>query len=302
MHVSDGADGVDVGAVVGADAGVFGREDLEVPAWRGVGFFEGVVGEEGEGRALEARSEDDYVAGDKVFVAGSAFGDAIAAEVEAHAVLFEGDDVAAEPAGFAIADLFEEFGVGHGGLGEEAARGGDVGEVTVEKFTEEGFGDPGEGGFLAEDVHGQEGLDEDVSGNNPFIGSGEDVDFSGLGFHSELEGLDGAGTAANDEDSFAFDLSPVEFGGVVYFALEAVLVWHCRHFRITAHANGCDDAVEAAVLVFLVIDNPSAVLRLFDGSHWGIECRVFLQAIPLPEVDDLFFDLCLGGIGCVVLH
>lgn len=145
-------------------------------------------------------------------------------------------------------------------------------------------------------------MDEDVSGNDPFVGAGEHVDLGSFGLHGELEGLDGAGTAANNEDPFAFDLFPVEFGGVVDFTLEAFLVWHCWHFRITADANGCDDAVEAAVFFFLVVDDPSAVFGLLDGSHWGVERCVFLQAISLPEVDDLFFDLCLGGIGCVVLH
>lgn len=44
--VADGADGVDVGAVVGADGRVAGRENLEVPVRGLVVFFEAVVGEE----------------------------------------------------------------------------------------------------------------------------------------------------------------------------------------------------------------------------------------------------------------
>ena len=155
VQVADGADGVDVRAVDRADARVLRWEALDVPARRAVGRGEDFVGEEGEGGLLVAGCHDDGVAGDEFLVAGAAFGDAGLAVVEGDAGGGDVLDVATEPGGAAGADLVEDLGVDHGRFGEEALGcRGEVFEVPVEEEAQEGFGDPGEDCFLAEDVKG----------------------------------------------------------------------------------------------------------------------------------------------------
>lgn len=94
--------------------------------------------------------------------------------VEEDAVGREFLDVAAEPLGFACTDEVEDGGVDHGGFGEEAGGGGvfgwgEVREVAVEEETEEVLRDEGEGGFGAEDVEGEEDVDEEVARDDPFF-------------------------------------------------------------------------------------------------------------------------------------
>lgn len=101
--VPHGADGVDVGAVRSAQAGVRGGEDLQVPVGRVVGLGEDLVGEEGERRAFTAGGRDDDVCVNVLLAAWPAFGDAPCAlrEGEAGSLGVVAVCVAPEPAGFA---------------------------------------------------------------------------------------------------------------------------------------------------------------------------------------------------------
>jgi hypothetical protein len=71
--ISDTTDGVDVGAVVGADVGVCGREDLEVPIWWLVVLFEATIGKEVQGRSLVTSSKNDNVSRDGFLAAWTTF-------------------------------------------------------------------------------------------------------------------------------------------------------------------------------------------------------------------------------------
>ena len=90
--------------------------------------------------------------------------------VEPDTCFGEADDVAAKPFCFACADLMEDVRVHHGCSGEETlGRGREVVEIAVEEYAEERLGDPGEDCFLAEDVEGEEGIDDGVAGDDPFF-------------------------------------------------------------------------------------------------------------------------------------
>jgi len=115
--------------------------------------LEALVWQKKEAWALVACSEDDHVALDFFFTTWSAFGHALRAVVEEDAVLGKANNVAAEPFCSVRTNLVEDVGVHHGCLGEETFGGrGEVRQIAVEENFQHRFRDPGEHGFLAEDV------------------------------------------------------------------------------------------------------------------------------------------------------
>ena len=108
-------------------------------------------------------------------MAGATFRNTLSTTIHAYAVFGESEDISAEPLGFVLSDLMEDVGVHHGGFGEETAASGWRGEVlqiTVEEEAEKGFGDPGQHGFLTEDVEGKDRVDQGVARDDPFLGAG----------------------------------------------------------------------------------------------------------------------------------
>ena len=189
----------------------------------------------------------------------------------------------------------EDIGVYHGSFGEESLRGRcQVAEIAVEEYAEQRFWDPGEDCFLAEDVEGEEGVDEGVAGDNPFFRTGEDGGGFRVGVDDEFEGFDCGGAAADYEGFFASGGFTVEFGGVVDFAFEGFLAGYMGHFWFAATADGGHDSVEAAVR--RVVDDPAALLVFIDGRDTGVEFGAVLQAVAFPELGDLGDDLVAVGV------
>lgn len=146
------------------------RARLTVPIWRLVGWLEALVREKGKAWALVACSEDDHVALNFFFATWSALRNALRAVVEENAVFGEAHNVSAEPFCSMRTDLVEDVGVYHRCLGEEAFGGrGEVRQVAVEENFQYRFGAPGERGFLAEDIEGEEAVDNCVPGDDPFL-------------------------------------------------------------------------------------------------------------------------------------
>ena len=85
---------------------------------------------------------------------------------------------------------------------------------------------------MAEDIEGEQAVDDGVSGYNPFLGTSEDGGLLGAGVDDEFEGFDCGGAAADDEDFFALGGFAVEGGRVVDFALEGFLVGYVWHFGL----------------------------------------------------------------------
>ena len=127
---------------------------------------------------------------------------------------------------------------------------------------------------MAEDIEGEEGIDDGVAGDDPFFRTGE----YGCGFRvrvdDEFEGFDCGGAAADYEYFLALGGFPVEFRGVVDFAFEGFLAGYMRHFGITAASDGGHDAVEAAVR--RIVDDPAALLVFEYGGDAGIELGAVL--------------------------
>lgn len=169
--VADGADGVDIRAVVGTDVHVARREDLQVPRRRLVVLLEAVVRQEAQARPLVARRHDAQVALDVLLLAGAAFRDALRAVLEHDAGLGEMQDVAAEPVGAAGAHGVEDAGIYHGGFGEDAfaaaRRGCEVREIAVKEDAEKRLGDPTEDCFGAEDVERKNDVDDRIAWDDP---------------------------------------------------------------------------------------------------------------------------------------
>ena len=115
---------------------------------------------------------------------------------------------------------------------------------------------------MAEDVEGEEGVDEGVAGDNPFFRTGEDGGGFRVGVDDEFEGFDCGGATADYEDFLASSGFPVEFGGVVDFAFKGFLAGYMGHFGFAAAADGGHDSVEAAVR--RVVDDPAALLVFVD--------------------------------------
>lgn len=259
MVIANCADAVDVGAVDGRDVGSAGRENLNIPVWWLVWRGEDVGRQKVQGRAVEACCHYDHGALDEGFATGSILRNTLGTVIECYTGGGHVEYIAAQPGCLAGTDEVEDLGVDHGGIGEEAfVRRREIREVAVEEEAEDVLGDPGEKSLLAEDIECEEHVDERVARDDPLVGAAEDGDVGGAGGHDEFEGFDGGSAAADDQDLFALDILAVEVRGVVYFALELVLVWEAGQFCGAAAADGCDDALEFAVRWF--VDDPSAAV------------------------------------------
>lgn len=301
VPVADGANGRDVGAVDGGHGRVRRREGLEIPVGRRVGVGEAVVGQKGQRRALEARGHDDDVGVDDLVVARASLGDAPGAPVHAHAALDDGLDVAADPGGLAVAQLGHDVRVDHGRVHEEAvaARGRNVLEVAVEELAQQELGDEGEHGLLAEDVEGQQRVDDNVARDDPFLGARDDGHLGGVGPGGELERLNGRRAAPDDGELLALGVLARQLAGVVDVALERVQPGQVGHLDVAAGADGGDQAVEAAV--GRVVDDPAGLVVLVRLVDPEVEPGLVLEVVPAPELLGLVDDLLAVGISALPL-
>lgn len=122
MIVSNRADRVGIRAVICADVDMARPEDLQVPVRRLAGLVEALRRQKVQARPVVARRHDGNVGFDEFFATGAAFRHAMAAlvEVDAGAAVVEGDDVAAKPGSFAVADRVQNIIVDHGRVGIDA--------------------------------------------------------------------------------------------------------------------------------------------------------------------------------------
>lgn len=204
-------------------------------------------------------------------MAGPSLGHVSGSVVEEDTVFADGENVAAKPVRLSFAYFVEEIRVGHGRSGIEAFGRCNVLQVAIEELVQEPFGDPGEGCLHAKDVHCQQRLDEDIARNDPFIRPRQHVDFRGSSLDGILEGFDGAGTTANYQHSLTLDLLAVEIGRMVNTTLEPALVGQRGHLGIAADAYCSNNAIEPAVSLFVVVDDPCACIGPSHGDHGGVE-------------------------------
>ena len=93
VPASNGADGIDVCAVVAAYRRMVRREGLEVPVWWAVGVCEIVFWEEFEGWAIKTGSHDDDIAFDELLLAWATRLHTFSSEVELDAIFGKFFDV-----------------------------------------------------------------------------------------------------------------------------------------------------------------------------------------------------------------
>lgn len=207
MPVAHGTDARQVGTVDSRNAGVPGRNSLQIPVRRPIRLLKAIIRQERKRRPLKACRQHYDIGVDDVLLARAPSGHALAAAVDPDAVLLDALDVAPHPLGGAGADLVHHVRVDHRRVGEDALVGGrDVLEVAVEELAQQRFRDPREEGLLPEDVEGEERVDDGVAGDDPLVASGEEVDLLGFFVRGELERLDRAGSAADDDDLLALGL------------------------------------------------------------------------------------------------
>lgn len=170
MEMSDGAERGDVDAVDSADFWVRGRERLHVPRGRGEGLREDLRRQEVQVWPREARGFDDDVGVHGHGRSGLAFGRVGAAVVDQQTSFCRVEDVGFEPAACAGADLLEDLIVAHGCARVEAlALRGEVSQVAVEEPAQAPFRYEGEEGFISQDVHAEQHVDDGVAWDDPLF-------------------------------------------------------------------------------------------------------------------------------------
>ncbi len=84
---------------------------------------------------------------------------------------------------------------------------------------------------------------------------------------------------------------------MIDLSLEILLAGDMSHLRGPACSDSSDNAVESSIRG--VVDNPATLLVLVDLFHSSVELCPFVEAVPVPELTDLFDNLVLFGIATV---
>ena len=87
---------------------------------------------------------------------------------------------------------------------------------------------------------------------------------------------------------------------MVYRSLEILHAGHMRYLRLAASSNRSNYALKSSIGG--VIDDPSAVFVFKYPVDLGVELRLCVQAIALPELPDLADDLLAVWISTLPLH
>ena len=82
----------------------------------------------------------------------------------------EAKSVATEPLGLVLPDLVEYIRINHWGSHEQAlARRGKVLKIAIEEYLQKPLRDPGEHGFLAEDIERQKDVNKGIARDDPLL-------------------------------------------------------------------------------------------------------------------------------------
>jgi hypothetical protein len=147
---------------------------------------------------------------------------------------------------------------------------------------------------LAEDIEGEESVDDGVAGDDPFVRSGEDFDFGGVGVDGPFESFDCGGATADNKDLLAFGVFAIELGRMVDFAFEVLLTRNVWHLGSSAGAYSSEYTIEAAI--GRVIDDPTVLFVLVDLLYLGVESGLVFELVSVPKISDLLDDLRLLGV------
>lgn len=215
-------------------------------------------------------------------MAGTALGNTLSTTIDNDAVSFKLDDIATDPISVSPTELIHGVGIDHGSVHKDAfIGGGQVLQVAVEELAQEPFGDEGQERFVTENVHAEQGVDKQVSRDNPFIRARKDTGFGSTLCSSEFQCFNGRCTTADNGNLLRLCFDAVELARVADLALELVRSLERGHDGITTGANSSDEAVEPAVA--RVIDDPAALLVLIRLVDLEVELCAFAKTVSFPE-------------------
>lgn len=172
---------------------MFGWKDLEIPIGWLIILFEAVRRQKPKTGSFVAGGKDAHVTFNELLTTGTAFRHTLRTMVEndTFAIVGEALDISSEPRRMTRAYLVQHIVIDHWCLGEQAFATltwwTNVCKIPVEEETQKILRDPGEDRLRAEDVQGQQYINDRVSGNYPLLGSGQDVRLLSFSVGNELE-------------------------------------------------------------------------------------------------------------------
>lgn len=86
---------------------------------------------------------------------------------------------------------------------------------------------------------------------------------------------------------------------MINLALEVLLSWNMDHLRIATGANGSHYTVKPAI--GRIVDDPPTLDILVNFVDFGVESRLVLKSVRMPEICDSADDLLSVGIASLPL-